>query len=175
MGYRDASKDGLLSQDEIVLSDSATYLGWIQPRYRASYGISFTLNNQFVFDSRFAYQSRYVQSYTLASRYGSEDANAPLKDQANALIADLNGKRPVTDMRWSSASVTYHLPKSVLSKFGGRAVSLSLQGSNLGLWTNYGGRDPGVNSGILNGEGLSDDGLTPPRPRLFVFDVKVGL
>ncbi len=175
LGYRDANRDGLLAKNEVILSDSLVYLGWSQPRYRAGYGVSFTLNNQFVFDSRFAYQSRYVQPYSPQTRYGAEDINAPLPDQARSVVYGLDGLRPVSDLRWSSASVTYHLPQSLLQKFGGRSMSVALQGSNLGLWTNFVGRDPGVNSNILGAGVSSDDGQTPPRPRLYVLDFKVGL
>lgn len=175
LGYRDANDDGLLSPREIILSDSSIYIGWTHPRYRASYGASLTVRNQLVFDSRFAYQSRYVQSYQPSSGFGAESIDAPFADQASALIAGLFGRKPISDMRWNSASVTYHLPKSLLQKIGGRTVSISLKGSNLGLWTNYVGRDPAVNSELLNGEVTADDGQTSPRPRLFVLDFKFGL
>jgi len=52
---------------------------------------------------------------------------------------------------------------------------VSLQGSNLNLWSNYVGRDPGVNSTLVDSELLTDDGMTLPRPRLFVLDFKLGL
>lgn len=172
LGFRDINGDGLIGPNEISLSDSASYIGWTQPRYRASYGVSFTLNNQFVFDSRFAYQSRYVQRSNRYTNLGSEDVNAPLEQQATMHVMS---HRPISDLRWNSASVTYHLPKSLLAKIGGRSLSVSLQGSNLSLWTNYIGRDPGVNSGLLAiEEQLYDDGATPPRPRLFVLDFKLG-
>lgn len=176
LGYRDANRDGMLSQREVILSDSLVYIGWSQPRYRASYGASFTVNNQFVFDSRFAYQSRYVQTFGGGQAGpGSQDINAPLPVQAEALVYGLVGKKPISDIRWNSASITYHLPKNLISQFGGRAVSISLQGSNLGLWSNYIGRDPAVSSFMLTqGEGTVDGGTTPPQPRLYVLDFKVG-
>lgn len=173
-GYRDQNGDGLLAQDELIFSDSVVYFGWSQPRLRAGYGVTLTLFNQFVLDSRIAYQSRYMQNYHLASTF-SEDVNAPLSDQALAMTAAVNRQKPISDIRWNSASITYHLSKNMLDRFGGRSVSISLQGSNLGLWSNYMGRDPGVNSSILDGDGFGDNGVTPPRPRLFVLDFKIGL
>lgn len=174
LGYRDANKDGLLSPDEIIQSDSVVYLGWSQPRYRAGYGVTLTLKNQLVFDSRFAYQSRYIQRYGQGVGAGAEDVNSPLSEQALNVISGISPKL-LSDVRWNSASVTYHLPTKFLQKFGGRSVSVSLQGSNLALWSNYVGRDPGINSGMFNDTGFQDDGLTPPRPRLYVLDFKVGL
>ncbi len=174
LGYRDRNGDGLLAVGEVILSDSLVYIGWSQPRYRASYGVSFSLNNQFVFDSRFAYQSRYAQQYSSETAYGSENMNASLADQAAHIIPNISGKRPVSDLRWNSASITYHLPQSLLKRFSGRRVSVSLQGSNLGLWTNYIGRDPSINTFIGLGDSFGDSGVAPPRPRLYVLDFKVG-
>ncbi len=175
LGYRDIDNNGLLSTSEILLSDSVAYFGWSQPRYRAGYGITLTVLNQFVFDSRIAYQSKYIQTYRQDLRGGAEDIDAPLSEQARAVMSNINMQKPISDVRWNSASVTYHLPKHLLQRFGGRSVSVSLQGSNLGLWSNYLGRDPGINSEILTSrDGSGDDGLTPPRPRLYVLDFKVG-
>ncbi len=174
LGYRDENKDGLLSADEIILSDSVVYFGWSQPRYRAGYGFTLTLLNQLVLDSRISYQSRYMQSYQLYNNF-SEDVNASLDDQARSVMTSINKQKPISDVRWNSASITYHLSKSIVDKFGGRSASVSLQGRDLGLWSNYLGRDPGINSGLLRGDGFGDDGLTPPRPRLYVLDFKIGL
>ncbi len=167
IGYRDADQNGLLSANEIILSDSAAYLGWSQPRYQASYGTALTLNNQVTIDMRFEYKSQYVQNYTMENRYALEDANAPLAVQAYEVMA---GRRPVSDMRWTSGSITYHVPGSVLRVLRARTLSVSLKGSNLGLWTNYAGRDPGVNSAILTSEVSVDNGQTVPQPRKYVLD-----
>lgn len=180
MGYFDEDGNGLISPDEIIATDSLIYIGWSQPRYRAGYGASLTLKNQIVIDSRFAYQSKYVPNYGLKPGRGAEDVNSPPAEQAVGMLHNLPGFAtpmggPVSDLRWSSASVTYHLPRTIIQKFGGRSISVSLQGSNLGLWTNYIGRDPGVNGTILDGEVGGDNGLTPPPPRTFVLDFKIGL
>ncbi len=175
MGYRDINKDGLLAQGEVILSDSVAYIGWSQPRYRASYGISLTLHNRLTFDTRFAYQSNYVQQYAKDNRYGAEDVDATLLSQANALIPNVVGdRRPISDLRWNSASITYQLPEEILRLLRARQLSVSLAGSNLALWTNYVGRDPGVNSDILSSEVIRDDGETVPRPRLFVLKFRIG-
>lgn len=174
IGYRDMNDDGLLGINEVILSDSAAYLGWSQPRYRAGYGINISFRNKITFDTRLAYQSRYIQQYTVDNLYGSEDVNASLDEQAHSVINFLNGRRPISDLRWNSASVTYHLPKRVVDMLRARAISASLQGSNLGLWTNYAGRDPGVNANILTSEVPVDNLTVIPRPRTFVLDFKLG-
>lgn len=175
LGYEDRNGDGMLALNEIITADSLIYKGWSQPRYRAGYGINISLRNGLVFDSRFAYQSRYVQQFQNRTGPGTEDTKSPLPVQAAAILRELYLQQPISDLRWNSASVTLNVPKEFLEKIGSRSVSISLQGRNLGLWTNYSGRDPAINSLLGNGQELSaDSGLTTPRPRLYVLDFKVG-
>lgn len=175
MGYMDFDNNGLLSREEMVLSDSLAFLGWTHPKIKASYGLSWTINNSITFDSRFAYQGNYVQSMQTSDVYGLASKDAPLADQAIANVLDLVGKRSVSDLRWNSASISYFLPAPLVSRLRARSVNISLQASNLALWTNYMGRDPGVNSSLTDGEFLSDNGTTLPAPRLYVFTFRWGI
>lgn len=174
MGYRDYNGDQLLSPDEIIMSDSIVYIGWSQPRYRASYGASLTLQNSLTLDMRLSYQSKYAQSMSRYSLEGEESINSSLEEQAIATIGSLRRSRPVSDLRFNSASITYQVPAVMLQKLNSRSMSISLQGSNLGLWTNYRGRDPGVNTHQYS-EGLADDGRVMPRPRMYVLSFRLGL
>lgn len=181
LGYRDLNNDGIISASELIRSDSSYYLGWSQPRYRASYGVRLTLRGQLSIDSRFAYQSQYIQDHKVDGRLGLESVLAPLHEQALARIASLGGRRSISDLRWNSASVSYHVSAATARRLMARSVSISLQGSNLGLWTNYAGRDPSVNSALLpsarmyGSETSFDDGYTLPRPRLYSFRIQWGL
>lgn len=184
LGFRDDNGDGVLSASEIVLSDSLVYRGWSQPRHRSSFGGTLTINRQFTLDARFSYQSNYAQSYRLEGLQGREDATAPLIVQAMYAAraagrsSGMNGTRSVSDLRWNSASITYHVPPTIVSKFRSRSLQISLQASNLALWTNYVGRDPGVNSGLLSDVPLEvsmDDGNQLPRPRLYVMRFQWGI
>lgn len=177
VGYRDVNDDGYLVVNELILSDESAYLGSSIPRYTAGYGVSLaTMQNRIRFDARFAYQSKYIQTYVpgqSGNLFGLEDVTAPLSEQAFAL-ASLSGRRPVTDLRWNSASLTYYVSSDIARRLRARSLAVSLQGNNLALWTNYAGRDPGVNTSILTSEAMRDDGVVSPRPRLFVLDFKLG-
>lgn len=169
MGYYDLNGDGFITNDEVSLSNDSYYVGWSQPRYRASYGVSVTYRNQITFDSRFSSRSKYAQSFLPNGRYGDEDISAPLSFQALAHHPG-RGVRNVSDFRWNSASITYHVPRFLTERLRSRSLSISLMGNNLGLWTNYIGRDPSVNSALLGsgiGEGLSDNGNMIPPVRLY--------
>lgn len=177
LGYRDINGDGLLALSEVTLSDSSVYVGWSQPRYRASYGIGMALlGGQLRLDSRLSYQSQYAHSYARDNYYGVEDINAPIDQQALGILGSIPaGTKTVSDVRWNSASISYSVPHNISRAFKTRQLTISLRGSNLGLWTNYIGRDPGVNSAIMFGDEVHDDGVTIPSPRLFSLNFKWGL
>lgn len=173
-GYRDYNDDGLLSLNEVILSDSAVYLGWSQPRVRAGYGVTVTMFNNLSFDTRLAYQSQYVKDYTVEGGYGQEDKTAPLKDQAVARVRGLAGKRPVSDLRWNSLSVSYRVPPKLLNGVKARELGVAFQASNLALWTNYAGRDPAVNNRVVASEVSADYGDVIPTPRRFTLSLNIG-
>ncbi len=180
LAYMDENGDGLISISEIVVKDGGVYVGTSNPRYRGSYGINTTMWNRLVIDSRFSYQSDYAVDYnsSISGRkdYGFQDVNAPLYLQAQAQYQALNVDR-ISDFRWNSASISYVLPAVRISSFDVRSMSISLQGTNLGLWTKFGGRDPWVNTGILSGSEVMrvDQGSVPPPPRKFALNIKMGL
>lgn len=176
LGYSDINGDGLIGRDEVILSDDGLYVGWSQPRYRSSYGVSITFLNQITFDSRFAYQSQYVRNIDNESifRYGSQNVDAPLEVQAQEVVIGFVPTKTISDLRWNSASIQYQIPQSLLRRINARSLAVSIQGSNLALWTNYMGRDPSINDRILSGEGALDRGTSPPPARLYVLDFKLG-
>lgn len=174
MGYRDVDGDMLISPEELVMSDSVSYLGWSQPRYRASYGASLSLGGQITLDTRFAYKSHYVLNVVPVSQRSLEDISTPLNEQAVARVSVLNGSRPASDLRWNSASITYQLPIAILNRIRARSLSVSLQGRDLAVWTNFLGRDPGVTGNVSAGSEATRYGNATPLPRLFTLSFRWG-
>lgn len=191
LAYHDANGDGLISPDEVVVSDSAVYRGWSQPRHRSSFGFSLSLLNSAVtFDSRFSYQGNYAQNYTYENFRAREDIGTSLLGQAifqagrlsGSLGSDvgnnMSGTQAVSDLRWNSASMSFYLPQDFTRRLKSRSIQVRFQASNLALWTNYSGRDPGVNSSLLNlnsSDLLYDNGRAMPRPRLFAIELRWGI
>lgn len=174
LGYGDINNDGIIGPDEIVKGDSLSYIGWTQPRYRSGYGIRMTGFSNLSIDARLAYQSQYIQSMRLYNMEGAENSKSPLEEQAIAHVNSLRQRRPVSDLRLNSASISYRLPRSITEKLKSRSLVVALRGSNLGLWTNYRGRDPGVNSAGFS-EGLHDSGNVIPQSRRFVLSINWGV
>ena len=99
------------------------------------------------------------------------DPNAPLSDQAFIVAQTSQGfVQTLSTLRFNSVAIQWRLPAAVARRLGARRGSLAIQGSNLGLVTNYLGKDPLVNS--APSERLQDGGALA-RPR--EWRIRVGL
>jgi hypothetical protein len=111
-------------------------------------------------------------------------------DAAKVWINDLasltpyQGLNEVSDgdfLRFRELTLTYTAPQSVMSRFGGRDLSISFTGRNLFLWTKYQGVDPEVSytgaggqSGVDENFVESIDAFGFPLPRRFGISVRFG-
>jgi hypothetical protein len=98
--------------------------------------------------------------------------------QQAAYIAVVSGStqfplaQTVSAWRFQSLSVNYVVPRSWAQRVHGGQLSVALQGSNLGLWTNYRGKDPNVN-GLFAGNAIADLGQSP-QPRTWSLRFTLG-
>ncbi len=177
MGYFDENGDGILGRNEMIEMDALSYVGSSNPRYNGSYGFNAMIIGKLIVDSRFSYQSKYVPNYIGQDKndVGQQDARAPLAVQAYA--AKMLGMTPISSFRWNTASISYSFSPKKISFLNTRSLTASLQASNIGLWTKFVGRDPWVNTGITAGSEMLtvDYGATPPQPRKFAFNIRMGL
>ena len=78
----------------------------------------------------------------------------------------------VSTARWNTLSVSYYVPPNMLRALRVSSLSLTLQGQNLALWSNYRGKDPNVNS-YSTGNLTADTGQLP-QPRVWSLRVSIG-
>ncbi len=193
-GWSDPKNGTRLWYGDYVVADSAVYLGMQTPDFEIPFRTSFTLfrgllsvNGQFDYKAGMT-QSNLGGQTLLGNIY--ENPNSTYGQQAYALAASCfipnssaqaNGDKPCTDygfiqtvnsLRFNSMSVGYNVPRSHLKRFPISSMSLSLQGRNLGLWTNYRGKDPDVN-GALVGDATQDSGQLP-MPRTWSLQIRIG-
>jgi hypothetical protein len=71
--------------------------------------------------------------------------------------SDLLNTQVFDALRFNSLAISYNVPGVIARGLGARALTVALQGTNLGLHTNYRGLDPNVGFG-------SDPGIVP-EPR----------
>jgi hypothetical protein len=172
ISYADANGDGALSREEVQIGDSLAYMGSSEPDYTASLftGVSLFRGTLRV-DAGFNYQHGMTQVNGTFNQRSS--ALRPLNDpEANP--AEIAGMLVLRDtpyaaiqdvslLRVNSLTVSYALPVTLAQAMGARAGAISLQGTNLALFSNYRGTDPNVNA-FPTGNGVFDSGQLP-EPR----------
>jgi hypothetical protein len=103
---------------------------------------------------------------------GASDPSSPFGEQAAVAVIDETSYgllQTVNSLRLNSLSIAYNAPPSLSRRFGARALSFAVQGTNLGLFTNYRGKDPGVNA-FASGNQVIDTGVLP-LPRSWLLSV----
>jgi hypothetical protein len=162
--YADANGDGVIGYDEIVLGDSAEFIGTGQPKYQVALNSTLTLmNGRLRFNATGDVQSGITQVRVFDGERGTQDVNAPFSLQVRALMPGgffSGGLETVSVGRVREAGVTYVLPTALSRSLRAASVSVALLGRNLAMWTNYTGKDPAVNTLLVN-EGVQDAGGLP--------------
>jgi len=196
VSYVDENNDGIIEKREIRFGDSLVYVGQSDPKYQMNINTSVSLGRLSVY-ATFAYQNGMTQNNDAALNSGAFDrfGNAPgttLADQAAIVAATFdpstvlsefwgNGNlqrssigllQTVNMFRFNALSINYTVPKSVSTLFRVPGMSVALQGSNLGLHTNYRGKDPNVNA-FSTGNSTRDGGQLP-QPRTWQLKFNLG-
>jgi TonB-dependent SusC/RagA subfamily outer membrane receptor len=181
LGYSDVNGDGILQNDEVIVGDSLAYVGWPHPKYSLTYGTNVSLlKGRLSFSTSLGYDGQLTQWQQIYDGWGAADPLAPLSEQAKARIAALSGasgkkfgnRQTISTLRLNSVSASYIMPSQWAKTLHATQATISMQGSNLGLWTQYRGRDPGINSTPI-GEGLADNGTTLPLIRKYSVGVRL--
>ncbi len=170
LGYADANGNGTLEESEVLVGDTAVFAGGTLPNYTANLNTTLSLlRGAISVTAGFSYDDGMSQNNEVGRQLAPftaawNDPNASLADQAR--VWDPTGFswiQTVSTFRFSSLAMTYHAPTSLAQRVGARALSFSVQGTNLGLRTNYRGLDPNVNA-FSTGNGVTDTGVLP-QPR----------
>jgi TonB-linked SusC/RagA family outer membrane protein len=170
IGYADANGNGVLEPEEVLVGDTAVFVGGTTPNYTANLNTTLTfLRGAVAVTAGFSYEDGMTQNNQVGRSLapfsaGWNDPNSSLAEQARTW--DQTGYswiQTVSTLRFNTLAVTYNVPQFMAQRVGARAVSVSLQGTNLGLRTNYRGIDPNVNL-YSTGNGVIDSGVLP-QPR----------
>jgi hypothetical protein len=164
-----------------VQGDSTVYIGTQNPKLTSTFGTTVsTLNGRLSLNALFSYEGGYTTFNALGLRELATAATAPdatleqqaiyqysLKYQTYSSVGQTSPYlfQTISTLQLNSMSVNYTLPVSIARRFRGQALSVSLQGSNLWMHSNYRGKDPNVNA-FTSGEGVADFGQIP-QPRIW--------
>lgn len=187
LGY--SVSEGRLSVNDILVGDSAVYVGQQSPNFELPFSTSLSLfSGQLSFNANFQYKDGLTQFNRGNAQHLNNvyfNPSSTLSEQAAALAARciggqaISGKycteygliQTVNSLRFNSISIGYIVPRHLSNRFNVPGIQLAVQGSNLGLWSNYRGKDPDVNS-VTVGDVTLDDGQLP-RPRTWSFQVRI--
>jgi TonB-linked SusC/RagA family outer membrane protein len=177
VGWADRNADGIIDSSEVLLGDSATFLGQPQPKYNASLATTIGLfHGRVTLNAGFTYQdgaTQFNQGAAQALLQAANDPHASLSTQAAVAVANLTPYgliQTVNTLRFNSFALSVAMPSSFAAAFRARTMSLALLGSNLALHTNYHGLDPNVNAFV--GDGNVDTGVLP-QPRTFSLSIRL--
>jgi TonB-linked SusC/RagA family outer membrane protein len=190
LSFADANHDGIIEPNDIVYGDSAVYVGQPNPKYQVNLNTNVTLlEGHLSVTATFAYQNGLTQDNQGACSSGAFELlpnapGTPLATQAAVVAAGCTGGNDVTGIglvqtvntfRFQALSINYEAPRRVAAWFRLPRLSLALQGSNLGLHTNYRGFDPDVNafSTVSSGDETADLGQIP-EPRTWWLKLTMG-
>lgn len=173
LGVYDINGDGYISNTEYVLSDSASFLGASYPDFALSANHELSIYGNFTVRALMQYEHNLTQmrnenSATVRAYF---DPETPLNVQAAHLYSDMNKIQTVSLFRLQELTFSYLISRPMVrSALGGRNVRVSVQARNVGLWTNYRGKDPKV--GGYGDEASVDNGIVPqPRRWQFTFSI----
>jgi len=185
LGYADGNQNGLIEPSEVLVGDSLVYVGQPQPTYQLNLHTNVALlQGRLTLSTSVAYQNGVTQFNQVGTgtstvgntvnvgAYGSLFGNDPSVSfgQQAAIAAFNNGFgtaygliQTVNTLRWQDLSLNYTAPTALAQLLRAHQLVIALQASNLGLHTNYRGKDPSVNA-FSSGEGVMDTGQIPlPR------------
>jgi hypothetical protein len=182
--FADQNHDGRIEGNEIVLGDTKVYVGQPNPKYTINFNTNVhLLDGRLGIYATFAYENGMTQDNAATFKSGTFwlAGNNPATSQSYQAAAQATPFttygliQTVNTFRFNALSINYALPRVATSWFRVPRVTASLQGSNLGLHTNYHGKDPDVNafSTVSSGDQTLDLGQIP-RPRTWWLKLMLG-
>jgi len=183
--WSDANGDGIIAPDEIVLGDTAEYLGTPYPTRELAIAPKITFLKYFQLSGLVDYRGGFklyngtedFRCATFATCRAINDPTAPLWEQARAVadfefgtVAGYVEDASFTKLR--EIALTVSAPSAWAERAGLSGLSLTLAGRNLATWTDYTGADPEVNYAGQSNFNQADF-LTQPPVRYYTARVNV--
>ena len=177
-GFSDANGDGLISPNEVRLSDSLVFIGGSLPEAEMAFApeIGFWDNRISI-----AGQLSYLHGFTQRNDYGATtrnytaafyDPDTPLEAQACIIAAtsphldDYCFYETVNVLRLNQLSLAFTPPARYAQLLRAQSATFYIVGSNLGVWSGYNGVDPLANTAAAAGNRVVG-GAAVPRGKVW--------
>jgi TonB-linked SusC/RagA family outer membrane protein len=169
-GFADENADGIITSDEVIVGDTAVFLGPTIPTKQAVLSTALTLFDRVRISGLADYrggsvvdnQEEYARCRYYKTCHGLNDPTAPLEEQAKAYGGVGAFTEPAWFVKLRELSLTLFAPRSWAAAIGADRLALIITGRNLLRWTDYSGMDPEVNTAGASQFGAFDWGTTPP-------------
>jgi TonB-linked SusC/RagA family outer membrane protein len=190
LSFNDANGDGIIAGSEVVVGDTAIFVGRSQPNKLLTLSTGLSLLDDHIrvtglLDYRGGHRlQNLTDDFRCASPAGFNcralfDRTTPLEDQATVAARTFSGTATTFGfledaefLKLRELSLTFFPPDSWARLFRAERMSLTLTGRNLATWTGYSGVDPEVNQeGQANFATL--DFLTQPPVRYYTARVNL--
>lgn len=182
LSFSDANGDGIIASSEIVVGDTAVFLGRALPNKELSLNTGLSLfNGRIRVGGQLDYRGGHkLQNLTEDFRCSAftncralYDPSAPPEAQAAAVARVFDPSATIAGfvedadfLKLRELSLTFFAPDRWARTFRAERLSLTLTGRNLATWTGYSGVDPELNGGgQLNFDTF--DFLTAPPVRSY--------
>lgn len=188
LDFGDANTDGIIDSSEVVLGDTAVFMGNALPTREFSLNTGITiLNGRIRLGGQLDYRGGHVVDNSIENFRctpvlncrGLVDRTAPLEEQAKAIAAYTYGNsefaffEPGWFIKLREVSLTFNAPDSWARMFRAERLSITLSGRNLATITDYSGVDPEVNAFGQDNFATSDF-ESQPQVRYWLARVNVG-
>lgn len=147
VAYGDENGNGVIEPSEVIHGDSMVYLGAPYPEFAINSNTQITFMTKLSVSSVLSYEHGATQTTTRNLKYSRfrNDPSISLREQAFGIFSPMTAIQTVSSLRLERVQLTYRLPDiGLLGRINLRSSSIALHGTNLGLWTNYRAKDPGV-------------------------------
>lgn len=185
VGYTIPTNGQPVGLGDLVIGDSVHYLGTATPGYTLPVSSALSvLGGALRFNTEFQYEHGLTQfgsgNFTLLTNLYLDPSATPGQQAAalaaacvrnsNFLTGGCVGRgttaglvQTVNVLRWRSVTAAYTIPPQMTRRLRLPRTIVAIEGTNVGLWTSYRGKDPDVN-GTPVGEAIEDNGQIP-EPR----------
>lgn len=182
--FNDANRDKIIALSEVVLGDTAEFLGGPLPKRELSISSGITLFNRIRIQGLMDYKGGHVRDagtkwFRCSQIQTCESAYVPgsdFKDQAAAVVARSQLTRAgyvsdATFWKLREASLTFYAPESWARAVKAERLSLTLTGRNLLTITDWPDFDP--ESSVNQGNFTAAEFLTQPPIRYWIARLNV--
>ena len=186
VSFNDSDGDGILATGDVVVGDSAVFLGAPFPKRSLSIQSSLMIGSRIRISGLMDYRGgQKLWNNTASWRTGQNtareqnDPTASIEEQAHAIARQDFGTiagyvEDASFWKLREVAVTFIAPVSLARRLGANRLSLTLSGRNLATFTSYTGLDPEISQSGQTQNFATSEFMSQPPVRYWTARVNLG-